>query len=145
VPIASRSDLIPGLVITVFDGAVTRAEWLDVMRRQVQDDDFIKAKRSLNDLTSATGLDRFSTDDLDRGVSFFEPHTAKMGHGRKMAVVANEGFDFAAIFEAKLRASSVPISGIVFVDLHTACMWLGVDTDQAREAIGRMRDELRAQ
>jgi len=61
----------------------------------------------------------------------------------KWAMVANQIFSQASQFGEELGDAARRL--IVFFDLASACIWLGVDLDAMRAVIERLREEARSQ
>lgn len=127
------------LLITVWDGVITRADWAEVARRQVADPGWAPGYRRLTDATSAD-VSALTNDDVEAVASIYRATGAEM-RGVKLAIVAYEGFELAQRSERDFH--ELGVTTFVFLDLSTACTWLGVPTDVAFEVVAALRAEIR--
>ena len=58
-----------------------------------------------------------------------------------LAIVANEGWETAQQVETGMN--NLGVATVVFSDVHTACVWLGVDPAVAVATVNDLRRELR--
>jgi hypothetical protein len=127
------------LLVTVWDGRISGAEWLALAQRHVTEPGFAAGARRLTDATSADISD-LTTADVDAVSAIYDEHGFEMQSVR-LAIVARAGFEIAQRAEhdyAELGART-----IVFVDVIAACDWLGVDPEVVQPAIATLREELR--
>lgn len=120
----------------VWDGVIAAERYIAHVKRLLADPDWPPARGlHLSDLRS-TSLD--ATIDqpvLEKAVSMFAEHP-KISTVRT-AIVAHEAFHQALLYERLI----LPIepSVIVFHNLDTACMWLGIDSESAARALKSLR------
>ena len=128
------------LLVTVWDGQVSAAEWLELARRHVSEPGFAAGTRRLTDATTAD-ISALTPADVEAVSAIYHEHEFEMQDVR-LAIVARAGFEIAQRAEhdyAELGART-----IVFVDLHAACDWLGVDAGVVAPAIAALREQLRS-
>jgi hypothetical protein len=137
--IGYRIDKQLALMTTVWDGAITAADWRDHLRATFAEPDWPGVLRNLTDLRSAD-LTRITDADRVEMVAMYEPY-AEYVRGKKSAVVAGDNFDRSREFESHNEPPGLRI--IVFNDLFNACTWLGIDVSEANETLDAVRRELR--
>jgi hypothetical protein len=139
VGIARRLVEGPDLIVTVWDGLVTAAEWADTVQSQVTDPNHSLSRRRLTDARTADSSNITEADVAAISTSYANAGVALSGV--KLAIVANEGWATAQQVEAGMN--NLGVTTVVFSDVHTACIWLGVDPGPAVAAINELRRELR--
>jgi len=128
------------LLVTVWDGAITRDEWAEVARRHVADPTWAAGYRRLTDATSAD-VSALTSDDVEAIATIYRGAPGAELRGVKLAIVAYEGFELAQRSERDFH--ELGVTTFVFLDLSTACTWLGVPTDVVLEAVTDLRAQLR--
>lgn len=140
--IAYRVDEPSGVSVSVWTGEVTRDQAMQHVADLEASPEWGARGRILTDLT---GLASSALPDRDQ-VSELADAFLEQLHGRaqpaRWAVVANVAFDRASQF-AKAIDSEVR-SLIVFFDLASACIWLGVELDALRPVLASLRAEARS-
>jgi hypothetical protein len=124
---------------TVWDGAITAADWQQHLQATFDDPEWPAVTRNLTDLRSAD-LSSITETDRAESVALYGPN-AQHVRGKKSAVVAGGNFDRAREFESHDEPAGLRL--IVFNDLFNACTWLGIDTGTAMDALAELRAELR--
>jgi len=137
--IAYRIDKQLAFMTTVWDGAISAADWRDHLEATFTDANWPGVVRNLTDLRSA---DLSAITDADRAemAAMYEPHGEHV-RGKKSAVIAGDNFDRARDFESRNEPPGLRM--IVFNDLFNACTWLGIDISQANATLDELRQELR--
>jgi hypothetical protein len=125
------------LIVTIWDGRVTSAEWTDLTRRQATDANFARARRRLADARTADVSS--ITDDALEISAIYQPADTNVGDVR-LAIVTNYSRELAKRTEHSRDARDV--TAIVFNSIHTATAWLDVDIDIVSAAIRDLRDDL---
>ena len=138
-PIASRCDTQTGLVIDVYDGEVSFPEWREHIGGLLDDPSWLATTRSLSDL-STVRLAPLSDDDRVSMLSLFEARNVRV-RGRRMAIVAGSVWGTAKDVE-RTAIARLHARPIVFSNVVTACVWLGVDELLVKTAIGELRGTL---
>jgi hypothetical protein len=128
-----------GLLVTVWDGQVSAAEWLALAQRHVSEPGFAAGARRLTDATTAD-ISAITPADVEAVSAVYQTHDFQMQDVR-LAIVARAGFEIAQ--RAERDYSELGARTIVFVDLPAACDWLGVDTEIVAPAIASLRQQLR--
>jgi hypothetical protein len=139
VGIARRHIEGPDLIVTVWDGLVTAAEWADTVQSQVTDPNHSMSTRRLTDARTADSSN-ITGDDV-AAISATYATSGVALSGVKLAIVATEGWETAQQVETGMN--NVGVTTVVFSDVHTACVWLGVDPAAAVAAINELRREMR--
>jgi hypothetical protein len=137
--IAYRIDKQLAFMTTVWDGAISAADWRDHLQATFDDPNWPGVVRNLSDLRSAD-LSALTEADRAEMVAMYEPHGEHI-RGKKSAVIAGDNFERAREFESHNEPPG--LRTIVFNDLFNACTWLGIDISQANEMLDELRGELR--
>jgi hypothetical protein len=137
--IAHRYVETADLIVTIWHGQVTSAQWADHARRQVSDPNWSQARKRLTDTTTA---DTSILTDVDaRAIAaIYQPASASV-RGVRHAIVAHHNREIAQQPELNLDAPGV--TAIVFNAVAIATTWLSVDTDEVLATIDDLRRELR--
>ena len=129
------------VLVIVWDGQVSGAEWKQNVGERLEDDPaWPRGRRRLIDLTtldpSAIGV-----SDIEVVVAFGRERIHHVA-GRRQAVVAVLAWDLAQEFAR--RSTELGATTIVFDRLEPACAWLGVDPAAARPVARELRAALRS-
>jgi hypothetical protein len=127
------------LVVTVWDGAVTAADWAEVVQGQVGDARASEGSRRLADLRTID-VSNITAADVEAVTSAFQ--AVEIDRSRvRFAVVVDEGWGIAQQAEEHMGAQGA--TTVTFNDLYAACAWLGVDAQVALTTIAELRKDLR--
>lgn len=140
--IAHRSDNSTGLSISVWAGEVTDDQRRAHIAALAADADWGAGGLVLTDLTGVSAAHRPSAKQVLDAAAEFSNQLAKRVRDVKWAMVASETFVLAQRFGSYLEEEIHRM--IVFNDLDTACIWLGVDVADARTTIAELLEDLRA-
>ena len=140
--IAYYCDKDKGVSYEVWEGVVTGSEWVEHVRRQVDDPDWPAGDRSLTDLQLVSRNSSIGKAEMEQVVDLYRAQPAKLAQGRA-AVVAGKEFQLSPLF--KIFTSRHGFRLIVFSDLTLACKWLGLEAMDAQRAVGRLRAKLVAE
>ena len=137
--IAHRYIDTENLIVIVWDGTVTAAEWADAVRRQIVDPNWSQARRRLIDARTAdtSGLRPADAGAISVILQRADANVAAV----RLAIVASHGREIARYAENRLDTPG--LTTIVFNDIATANAWLGVDAHSVLEALSDLRRELR--
>lgn len=113
-----------GLVMVLWQGKITLNEWISHLGRFLPEPAQAGTRKHLTDLRFATLEGSFGEPDFSEALSVLGKHRDIFA-GRMVAVVTNDEFDRARMFEQMSKPLGANI--IVFNDLDPACLWLGVD------------------
>jgi hypothetical protein len=128
------------LMVGVWHGTVSGAEWQDFTRRQLADDpNWPPGKRHLTDLTTFDPSE-LNVEDLDVVAGLYSDRITKIAR-RRQAIVASSGWEIARAFERRMQRLGA--TTVVFNSVAAACNWLGADLESMRGIIGELRDDLR--
>jgi hypothetical protein len=125
------------LIVTVWDGRVTSAEWTDLACRQADDSTFLRARRRLTDARTAN-----VSNLADNALAISARFQGNIG-GVRLAVVTNFSREIA--HKAENSPDARDITSIAFNNIETATAWLDVDTDIVSAAIRLLHGVLRDQ
>lgn len=129
------------LLVIVWDGQVSGAEWKQNVGERVDDDPaWPRGRRRLIDLTTLDPSE-LSSNDMEVVIAYGRERIHHVA-GRRQAVVAVLAWDLAQEFAR--RSTELGATTIVFDRLEPACAWLGVDPASARPVARQLRAELRA-
>ncbi len=126
-----------GITFVRWDGMVTADEFLAHVHRLTSDANWPPEKRlQLSDLRNTSTDSSIDKSTLETAADLFGKQTKKIAD-MKAAIVAQDEFNKAVAFE-RYVFKYIP-SVIVFNDLHTACMWLGISVEEAEGALQRLQ------
>ncbi len=128
------------LIIVAWDGMIKLGEWQEHLSRMFTDPDFASAKMQLTDIRFSF-VDPLITDEEIRGIVEFMALQRNKIAGKKLAIVVGQEWIKAKLVERLLQP--LMTAPIVFTDLTTACMWLGLDAVDVGNEIKQMRLNLR--
>jgi len=137
--ILQRFDPQKGIVFVVWDGRVTAEEWLRYAQKLVSDPAWASTPRILADLLSVKDTSSIHNAEIEHTVEIFSANPRAL-RGKKLAVIARDEFGKARHFEDLLMHFGV--SSVVFNNLDTACLFLGMDVLHAYRMLDTMRQQL---
>ena len=128
------------LLVVVWDGLVSGADWTEfVDQRMVDNPNWPPGKRAIADILTVDPSSLSVTDVA--AVTGVYRTLARNFTGKRIAIVAAAGWDIAVEYEQHIdRLGSTTI---VFNQIESACGWLGVDARSTREVIRTLRAGLR--
>ena len=134
-------DFRNNLALEVWDGTVTLDEWLDLVRKQVDDPEW-PARRGmgLTDLRYGLPDPAIGGAEIRQVAALYGAHREKIVRAR-VALVSGEAFRKSRLFGHFMANYGLTV--IVFDDLDTACRWLGVDAGEVQHSIEGLRAGLR--
>jgi hypothetical protein len=128
------------LMISVWHGVVSGAEWEQMVRRNLADDPlWPRGRRHLADLTTFDPAE-LTIEDVDTVAAIGREHIENFA-GRRQAIVATLGWDLARNYERRALDGATTI---VFTNVRDACAWLGIDPVRAGKIVAELRAEARA-
>jgi hypothetical protein len=127
-----------GVALVLWGGVVTADEWLTHVRRLVADPKWPPALH-ISDLRSAHLDPSIDEAAIQEGADLFGRH--EKFAGLRAAIVAGDAFQKARVFEDMVAHHW----GLVFTfnSLDPACRWLGIDPENAEQALESLRAQLR--
>jgi hypothetical protein len=133
-----RIDKQHGITFVVWDGVIRANDFLTHVNQLLADADWPPYEHlQLSDLQTATLDPTFDESALQKAANLFGQHPAISN--LKVAIVTQTEFKSATDFE-RLIVKYLP-SVIVFNDLETACLWLGIDIAIALHVLNSLRDK----
>ena len=138
-PIIQRFDEQKKIVFVIWDGGVTAEEWLRTAPQLVTHPAWHTVPRLLADLRSVVETSTIHTKQIDEAIEIFVADPTALT-GKKFAVIASDAFGKARYFGNSL--SHFGVSTVVFNNMDTACLFLGIDVTYAYQAIEQMRAQL---
>lgn len=141
--IAYRCDPATGVSVEVWDGTIS----FDVAALHVEqlskDPEWAASRRIVTDLTGMAADSRPDADDLRRLSDAFLHQLAHLVSDAKWSVIADSAFAEALVFGEHVRHGVRRM--IVFTNLVTACVWLGIEPDDVRPVIEDLRRQAGAE
>jgi hypothetical protein len=141
--IAYRCDPATRVSIEVWHGEVT----LDVARLHVgqlaKDPDWAASRRIITDLSGLGSESRPDADQIAALGDAFLQQLAYLVTDAKWAIIADQAFADALAFGEHIRHEVRRM--IVFTNVVTACVWLGLDRDDVEPVITELRGQIRAE
>ncbi|HEV7525210.1 MAG TPA: hypothetical protein VGP92_09595 [Acidimicrobiia bacterium] len=125
--------------MSVWDGSISPAVWAEAATKQVALAVTPWGSRRLTDARTAESSG-ITTEDVEAICALFGRADVDISRVR-LAIVANQGWAIAQQVEAGMRKHGV--TTLVFNDVDTACVWLGVDPAPTHATIADLRRELR--
>ena len=127
------------LLVVVWDGRVTLAEWQAAIARQLADESSgWQARRRLADLTTAAPSE-IAPADLKQIVETTAPQVPRFAS--RLAIITRVDWTLAGEFAERVTAAGAATT--VFDRLETACSWLGIEVAVVRPSLEGLRDALR--
>ncbi len=128
------------LVVVAWDGMTKLIEWQDHLTRLFADPDYVSAKIQLTDTRFSSIDPSITGDEIRRVVESMAVERDKIAH-KRLAIVAGPDWERAKLVERLLQP--LMATPIVFTDLITACLWLGLDPADVGNEIKQLRLSLR--
>ena len=133
-----RAHVEKQIIFVVWDGVITADEWFEHIHRLITDPLWPSISAMLVDLQSITDLSSIEEAEIEHAVALFNSVPDSLSN-KKVAVVAGNAFWKSRRF-GELVSPFGP-SVIVFNDMSTACMYLGIKLTEALKAIQELRDD----
>jgi len=131
----------PDLIIEAWAGHITYEEFVEHENRHLQDPNFPTPAKVLVDITRASFDSTIGENEIQSFVDIYQHHREKVT-GARVAIVAGKDFSRASLYGK--MAERYMISVIVFNNLPSACVWLGIDSKRARQELDRILTDLKA-
>jgi hypothetical protein len=138
--IIHKSDTQKGITFNVWDATIVLEDWLKHMSELMADPEWRALPRFIADLQTVTDTTSISDGAVEKAAAILNSNREIMS--RKLgAVVAQDEFWRARRFGNLLQQFGT--STITFNTLDTACLFLGLDLTETRQAIRQLRAQLR--
>jgi hypothetical protein len=125
------------VVLTIWDGRVTRADWKAHLTSLMADPSFDATSLHLADVRSADVQSTIGPEDIDEIVRFLTPHRPRLA-GRKVAILAKTP-------KSNLVAGLVGTLGLTiatFVFSGTAVEWLELSPSTVEPRLQELRKQI---
>lgn len=127
------------ILFVVWNGMVTADEWFEHIQVLIADPLWPSSSAMLVDLHSITDLSSFEEAEIEHAVALFNSVPDSLSD-KRVAVVAGNAFWKSRRFDQLI--SPFGPSVIVFNDLSTACIYLGIKSADASKALQELRAEM---
>ena len=134
-----RADSERQIIFVVWDGVVTADEWFEHIQRLIADPDWPSISAMLVDLHSVTDISSIEEAEIEHAVALFSSVPDPLSQ-KRVGVVASNAFWKSRRFGDLI--SPFGPSVIVFNDLSTACVYLGINATEALNAIQELRGDM---
>ena len=141
--IAYRPDGPRGLSIEAWVGEITPEDAVQHIAAVAATPTWGATGRVLTDLSGMSPVALPSREEIAYLAREFEERMSDHSRTANWAVVANVAYKRASEFGDELAPSGRRLA--VFLELESACIWLGVDLAEVRPAVKALRDEARSQ
>ena len=141
--IAYRCDAATGLSVEVWHGTVTLDVAVLHLQQLAKDPEWAASRRIVTDLSGLAPESRPDADQIRRLGDAFLHHLAYLVADAKWSIVADRAFAEALVFGEQVRHEVRRM--IVFTNLVTACVWLGLERDDVQPVIDDLRSQIRAE
>jgi hypothetical protein len=128
------------LAVVVWDGLVTSDAWREHLQRMLIDPNYAPMQSQITDLRYSSISPTISDDQIKAMVDLMESQRKNISLS-KFAIVAGSEWNKPQL--AAFGLKSISVNPIVFNDLETACLWLGVDGEEVGKDIQQLRLKLR--
>ena len=125
------------IVFVVWKGVISADEWFEHIQRLIVDSHWPSISAMLVNLHSITDVSSIGETEIQHAVALFNSIPSALSN-KRIAVVAGDTFWKSRRF-GQLIAPYGP-SVLVFNDMSTACIYLGIKLTDATKAIQELRD-----
>ncbi len=129
------------VVFVVWAETVTTEEWFGYISRLVSNQAWSRTPCLLVDLLPVRDTSSIGNAEIDRATEIFASDSKAL-RGKKVAVLARDEFGRARYFGDLVARLGVSL--IVFNNLDTACLFLGLDLIYAYQALDEMHPHMHA-
>ena len=137
--ILQRFDEQKGNVFVVWKGVVTAEEWFSKAERLASHPRWPGTPRVLADLLPVTDTSSIQEQEIEHAAGIFARNWKSL-RGKKVAVLAKDEFARARYFADLLVRFG--FSMVVFNNLDTACLFLGIDVVYAYRELDELRRQM---
>jgi hypothetical protein len=127
------------LAITVWDGLITWDYWRKHLEKLFSDPDYASMQLQITDLRNSSIGPTITDEEIKAMTDLLDSQRQKVSM-KKVAMVAGDEWNKPKLAEFALHAIS--INAIVFNDLETACIWLGINIKEVTQDIYQIRLKL---
>jgi len=141
--IAYRCDSATGLSVEVWDGEVSAEQARQHVEQLAADPQWSESRRLVTDLTSMAAESRPTPEQIAGLADAFLQELAYLVGDVKWSVIADRAFDDVLGFGAHIKHEVRRM--IVFNNLATASVWLGIEPSDVQPVIDDLRRRLRGE
>ena len=120
------------IIFVVWEGVITADDWFEHIQKLIEDPLWPSISAMLADLHSITDISSIEEPEIEHAVALFNSVPDPLSN-KRVAVVAGSAFWKSRRFSELI--SPFGPSVIVFNDLATACVYLGIKPAEALKAI----------
>lgn len=135
-----RADVEKQIIFVVWDGVVSADVWFEHIERLIADPLWPSISSMLVDLHSARDISSIEEAEIEHAVALFSSVPDPLSK-KRVGIVAGDAFWKSRRF-GELVSPFGP-SVIVFNDMGTACVYLGINATDALKAIQELRAEMK--
>ena len=128
-----------GVAFTVWSGTVTPEHWFPKAKIFTEHPAWPRTTRVVADLLSVQDASSIGIPDLEHAVEIFSAEPSLLA-GKRMAIVAQREFDKARHFGQLMGRFGMSV--LVFNNLDTACLFLGLDAAYVYRALASIHKQL---
>lgn len=137
--IIQRFDEQKSVVFVVWEETVTAEQWFGYIPRLTSNESWTRMSCLLADLLPVQDTSSIRIAEIDRAAEIFASNRKAL-RGKKVAVLAGDEFGRARYFGDLLTRFGVLL--VVFNNLDTACLFLGIDLMYAYRTLDAMRQHM---
>lgn len=138
-PILQKFEQDKGVAFVVWTGTVTPEEWFPKAKSFAVHPTWPRTSRVLADLLSVRDTSSIGIPDLEHAVRIFSAEPSYLP-GKRMAILARNEFGKARHFGQLMGRFGMSV--LVFNNLDTACLFLGLDVAYASPILADMHKQL---
>ena len=131
-----RADSEKQIIFVVWDGVVTADVWFEHIERLIADPLWPSIFAMLVDLRTVTDISSIEEAEIEHAVALFSTVPIPLSK-KRVGVVASGAFWKSHRFRHLISRFGASI--IVFNDLSTACLYLGINAAEALKALQQLR------
>ena len=124
------------LALVAWEGVVSWDQWWAHLQRMFLDPDYAPMQSQITDLRHSSLSPTISNDEIKSMAGLVASQRGRLSLTR-VAILAGGEWERPRLAEAALE--SISVTAIVFNDLATACLWLGVDAAEVAADLERTR------
>ena len=125
----------------IWDGEVSAEQWFQYAQKLVAHPAWPTTIRFLADVRTVHDISTIHDPEIERVVEIFSASAGSLT-GKKVAIVAREMFGRARRFTN--ATSRLGVSAVVFNNIDTACLFLGIDATYASQGLQQTREQMQA-
>lgn len=138
--ILNSCDIERSVIFVVWDGEVNWEEWRGLIPRLLADPAWTSISRLIADVQTVTDTSSLGDREMGEVAAIFGSNLSAVAK-KHVAVIAREEFSKVKHFGDLI--SSIGTSMVVFNNLDTACLYLGIDLMETRQRLDELRAALR--